>query len=454
MSATSDLIKFIVDTKYEALSNTVVEAAKKQTLDILGAAIAGNTYNMSGMVNIVKGWGGKEESTIIVFGGKVPAPNAALLNGILASRIDYDDTHLLDWCHPSKATIPTAFAVAERKGKVTGKDFITAITLGVDLQCRIARARTFRVMPDGAYVAVFGAAAVAGKLSGFDEKQMANTMGHAYELIPGGAGGSGAGAFPTKGLNAGLSCSAGITAALLAEKGYTADGEGSLEGPAGLYRSLNQGYFQPILMVDGLGKDFRGVTDSQKVYPCSHALANSVEAAINVTKENNIQPGDINEVIVHIGPFYASFFREGRGIPKTVIAAETSGAFLVASAIVHRELGLGNFTEEEIKDAKILELSGKKVKAKVEPDLGGAGGVRVDDPVIVEVKTTKGVYSKRVDHALGSPERPMAFDDVVAKFRNCCKYSQIPKKNQDAVIKMVKGLEDITDVAEIIRLLA
>jgi 2-methylcitrate dehydratase PrpD len=137
--------------------------------------------------------------------------------------------------------------------------------------------------------------------------------------------------------------------------------------------------------------------------------------------------------------------------PPTVVIAQLSGAFCVASAIIHCELNLNNFTEEEIRNAKILQLA-EKIKGKTELELNRE---RVDDPVIVDIKTNSGsVSSKRVENAYGSPERPSSLDDVTKKFRHCCDFAGVEKDKQDKVVKMVKGLEDVADVGEIIRLLA
>ncbi len=98
MSVLDALTKNLVETSYDALAVDVVEATKKQVLDMLGVIVAGSTCNttdeMNGLVSLIKEWGGKEESTIIAFGGRVPAPNTTFVNGIFCMRRDFDDTHL------------------------------------------------------------------------------------------------------------------------------------------------------------------------------------------------------------------------------------------------------------------------------------------------------------------------------------------------------------------------
>ncbi|MFC1592995.1 MmgE/PrpD family protein [Candidatus Omnitrophota bacterium] len=456
MNTLSMLIKNVLDVNYEALPEDVIVETKKQILDTLGTTIAGSvTPNMAELVKLVKGWGGAEESTIIPFGGKVPAPNAALVNGTLSMRLDFDDTHGRDRGHPSRTTVPPAFAVAELKGGGNGRDFITAVALGFDLQCRILRAPSIGIMetPFGPATGIFGTAAIASKILGFNEEKLTNALGLTLQLLTG-AGRFAADRstpFPTKGLNAGLLCRGGIEAVLLAEVGFTVAGD-YLEGPKGLFQMIFNGWYQPAMLIDRLGKNFRGALNSTKEYPCCHYLQTPMEATVGIVRQNNIKPEDVEEVVVHTSQKCIHMYEDWRRIPISTVAAEFSGPFAIASTIVHPDVGIGNFSEEAIQDKKILALT-EKVRCELDTDL--ATGI-IPDPAVVDIKTKDGrVYSKRVDHPFGSPGNPMSLDDVAAKFKHCCEYSvkPIPKENQDKVIVMVQRLEDVTDVGEIIRLL-
>jgi 2-methylcitrate dehydratase PrpD len=78
-------------------------------------------------------------------------------------------------------------------------------------------------------------------------------------------------------------------------------------------------------------------------------------------------------------------------------------------------------------------------------------------PAAVDIKTRDGrLYSIQVDFPFGTPGNPMAFTDVILKFKECCRYSArpIPMENQDKAIRMVGNLEEIDDVGRFARLLA
>ena len=117
MTIIDKLTRYLVDTTYGDLPPVVIDATKKQVLDTLAVTLAGTTCSiggeMQGLAEMVKDWGGKEESTILGFGGRVPAPNAALVNGISSVRLDFDDT-LVTWAnmHTSRTVVPSALAMA------------------------------------------------------------------------------------------------------------------------------------------------------------------------------------------------------------------------------------------------------------------------------------------------------------------------------------------------------
>ena len=184
MDSSYALAKNIVNTKYEDLPAEVVEVTKNSILDTIGVILAASTLGEHGVkeiVELVKEGGGTEESTIFGFGGKAVSWMAAFANGAMAHQLDYDDTYDVRDVHPGAATVPAACAIAERRGGVTGKEFITAVALGADTVCRLTLPLTrsqdeYPWHPTGIF-GKFAAAAVAGKLLGLDETQMANALG-------------------------------------------------------------------------------------------------------------------------------------------------------------------------------------------------------------------------------------------------------------------------------------
>ncbi|MFX0138511.1 MAG: MmgE/PrpD family protein, partial [Candidatus Hodarchaeota archaeon] len=113
----------------------------------------------------------------------MPAPNAVWANAAMGRSREIDDCDEITGDHPSVVAVTVALVMAELLGGVTGKDIITAITLGDDLVLRIRDSckRLSGVSPwgTGSY-GVFTAATVAGKLLGFNEEKMLDDIGIAF----------------------------------------------------------------------------------------------------------------------------------------------------------------------------------------------------------------------------------------------------------------------------------
>ena len=138
------IINYIIKAKYEDLSAQTVEAIKKSFIDTLGTTVAGSSAEgTKTLLELVMGWGGKRESTILVYGGMVPMPNAALVDCTMARALDFDDVHDGRGGHLSATFVPVSLVLAEYMQKpISGKELILAIAVGSDLSCRLRCALT------------------------------------------------------------------------------------------------------------------------------------------------------------------------------------------------------------------------------------------------------------------------------------------------------------------------
>jgi 2-methylcitrate dehydratase PrpD len=464
MNITDKLTDYLIDTNFTGLPSDVVEITKKQILDTLGVTVAGSTCSiageMNGLANLVKSWGGREESTIIAFGGRVPAPNAAFVNAISSVRLDFDDT-LVTWInlHISRAIVPAALAMAECLGNVNGKSLITAVALGYDLSCRIKQAAGYNADNAVRFTSnFFGAAAAAARLLGLDHEKFRNALFLAFHQMcgAGSAGGGGIGAGSTlKGLSNGFAAKAGILSAQLAEIGFAAESDFLDAGNMNNYYHMfcNGSYLPWVLTLD-LGKKFAGSNTSLKEYPCCHGQHAGIEAALGLMKDNRLNISDIKEIIVHHSPLDTGLLNplESKQNPQNAIETQFSLCWGVASAIVLHEVGIKNFSKESLKDSRICDLA-RKVSGKLDMAMAREQGFPA---CAIDIITSNGsVYSRQVDHAYGTVGNPMKQADVISKFKYCCGYSTkpIPSENQDKVIKMVAELEKIDDAGGIVRLL-
>ncbi|MDP2951845.1 MAG: MmgE/PrpD family protein, partial [Chloroflexota bacterium] len=94
MALASVLARHIVRTEFSDLPPETVEVTKRSILDTMGVILAASTLEdgCRAVVSLVKEAGGKAESSILAFGGKVPCGMAAFANGSMTHALDYDDT--------------------------------------------------------------------------------------------------------------------------------------------------------------------------------------------------------------------------------------------------------------------------------------------------------------------------------------------------------------------------
>ena len=125
------LAEFAAGVEYRRLPDDAVEGAKKSILDTLGVILAASGLEpaMTPIIDLVRETGGRAESSVFGFGDRVPAIMAAFANGAMAHCLDFDDQ--TPWGqHAASSIIPAVFAVAERRGGVSGKDLIAAVAVG------------------------------------------------------------------------------------------------------------------------------------------------------------------------------------------------------------------------------------------------------------------------------------------------------------------------------------
>ncbi|MFH1486223.1 MAG: MmgE/PrpD family protein [Chloroflexota bacterium] len=450
------LAKSVVEVTYDDLSDDTVEVTKRSILDTMGVATAasGLAPELIGVVDLVKEAGGKEESTIWGFGGKVPAWMAAFANGAMAHALDYDDVFDEFAVHPSATTVPAAFATAERIGGVSGKEFITAVALGNDIIGRMAKAvvwkRDWFLTP---LFGVFAATATAGKLLRLDADGLTSAFGIALCQAAGtmeivyGVGAN------IRGMYDSFVGKAGVLAALLAQRGV----EGvrtSLEGKAGLFNVYFRGEYDRQALMTGLGKDFEGARVSFKPWPCCRFSHPYVTALLALVRQHHVLPGEIESITVETSSASEQLCvpHEARRRPATSLDAKFSIPYIVALAALKGDIVLEDFSPVAIRDAESLAFA-QKVKSRLNTELDAHSG-RPQGKVELKMKDGR-VYSHTEEFAYGHPRNPISKDDISRKFADCASHSAqaVTKDNVEGIIQMAGRLETVSDVRQITRLL-
>src|SRR4249920_74710 len=230
MGLTQEVAHFVARTRYRDIPKEVVQLARGFILDGFGFALACSTDECSRIVQAqIRQMNGKGESSIVGTGLAAPAAKAALANGVAGHAMDYDDTQLSTskeavyglLTHPTTPVLAALLAVGE-KAKISGEEFVLAYILGVEVECRIADAINPRHYQSGfhstATMGGIGAAMAVGKILGFKEELLIRALGIAASMASGLRENFGT---MTKPLHAGRAAENGVTAALLAQAGFT-----------------------------------------------------------------------------------------------------------------------------------------------------------------------------------------------------------------------------------------
>ena len=340
--AAFDLAHYVVNTAYEDLPREIVEMTKRCILDTLGVTIAASTLDPMAkeIVDLVKEGGGKEESTILSFGGKVPCWMAAFANGAMGHMVDYDDMNNMGKIHSGITTVLPGFAVAERVGKVAGKDFIAAVTLGNDIMVRLGRAITLSpqgrdewTMDKGWFsTQLFGfisGAVTVGKLLNLSETQMIDTIGIASAQLSGSRQMATGFAAETRAIQGAWTGKGSVLSALLAERGVTGARE-SLEGRYGIFKVYMQAEPDRDSLVGDLGRRFDAMGMQFKPWPACGGTHHAIYSVLELMREHELHPADVEQVRIIGGTPHTQLLSEpieSKRRPKTAIDGKYSIPF-------------------------------------------------------------------------------------------------------------------------------
>ncbi|MDH3704075.1 MAG: MmgE/PrpD family protein, partial [Alphaproteobacteria bacterium] len=378
MTYSDEIAQWAAGLTFDAIPDAVIADEKLRVLDILGVALAASTLPATAPVRTAAlRLGAGEESRMWGYGDRSTAASAAIVNGALAHALDYDDTHNKSVVHISGPVVTTGLTLGEAL-HADGQSALTAIVAGAELGCRIGQ-----VAPGGFHkrgfhatgvMGAFAAAVTAGKLLGLDAAQLRNAIGiagsQASGLMECFRDGS-----ATKQLHPGWAAHAGITAAYLAEAGFTGPAT-IFEGRDGLYNShVGDGDHPFEQMTDGMGDDWTCLHTSFKPYPCGHVVHGFLDAILALYREEGLRAEQVEKITCPTAEWMIPVMCEPRAVklkPETDYHAKFSFYFTLAATLLDGRLGVEVFTEKNITDPTILSLA-EKIHCVPDPDAPGTG---------------------------------------------------------------------------------
>ncbi|MFP3606453.1 MmgE/PrpD family protein [Paraburkholderia sp. SIMBA_053] len=455
-----DFSRFAANLDATGLDDTVVKAVKTNIVDTLSCALAGSSAKAIAEVSgMVREWAGAPQADMFVFGGKFPAHHAAWINGGMSHARDYDDTHDGAILHAGVTAVPAAIAAAQLRGGVSGVDLIAAVAAGLEITCRLGVAIQVDIVESGfiytSLLGYFGATAAAGRALGLNEEQMLNAFGIVYSSVAGNHQVT-RDASLMKRLQPGLAAQAAVVAVQLAQRGIRG-AQHVFEGADGFFRVYLHDRVDTDVARRDLGQRFELLNLSYKPYPCCRDTHAAVDAVLRARARCPRPASDIETIRVGVtAPGYQMVCvpEAVRLAPRTIVEAQFSIPYTVASAWIDGTLGMGQFSDEGLQRSDVLALAAR-VQPYVDEEIDREWS-RFVTPAIVIVQFRDGeTIEERVDYPKGHPRNAMSDAEFAAKTIDCATFAAAALSADTAarLIETAHRLETLADSAELLKIM-
>jgi 2-methylcitrate dehydratase PrpD len=448
-----DFLDFIMGGRFEDLPKETVDITKNVILIAAGAAIAGaEAEGCETVVNQVKEWGGKEEATILTHGGKVPAYNAVFANSTMLRALDMEDS-MKPGMHIGGSAFPTALAAAEIAGVCSGKEFLAALTLGIEMSIRINLASMYNGFDPSGVCGIFASIAAAGRILNLNSAQMWDALALGFNRSVQTFQSIVDGTLAVR-VGQGTISQGAMICVQLAQKGITGP-KNFLEGVYGYFHLYANDRYERKVITEGLGKRFSLDKIVFKSYPSCGGTIGSTDCILLLMKEYNLTPENVAEINVRVTPYVYDMtggqFKIGDN-PK--VNAQFSIQYCVANALLRKGAKLEHFDESYIREPRIMELV-EKIRVTPDPDLEGekaGASMRAD----MDVTTTAGAtYHKTVPIPSGFPGNPLTNGELIEHFQQAVSYRSkpLPKEKAEGLLSFINQLDQAEDVCALIPLM-
>lgn len=427
--------------QFDALPGDVVAKAKHCLLDWAGVTLAGAREPLTEILAAqVAEEGGNQQATLVGRGGMATAAQAALVNGAASHALDFDDVHVVMSGHPSVPVLPGLLALAEwtRRG---GKDFLAAFVAGFETECRVGAlvnpghyAMGFHAT---ATIGSFGSAAACAHLLGLDETQWAHALGIAGTEAAGLKSMFGTMCKP---FHAGRAAVNGLTAALLARRGFTSN-PAVIETAQG-FAATQTATFHPERATQWSEGEYAIRDVLFKYHAACFGTHPAIEGALRLREAHGIEPDEVERITLRVPE--AALTMCNIPEPSTALEGKFSLRFTAALALATGDASEQAFTDERVQEAELVAL---RDRVEVVADAAVPGGqtdvaVRLRDGRVVEESVNVNV-----------PERDIAreWSRLTAKFRSLAT-PVVGNARAEEIVAAVAAVEELDEMGRLMKL--
>ena len=440
MPLTEDLGAFVARVGAEGAPPEARAIAKTGFIDCIGTMIAGSREPVT--ATLLAALEPLPPGTVRLWFGdtRTAASEAALVMGVAAHALDYDDVALRG--HPSAALVPAILAAAQELGS-TGAQMLDAYVAGYEVWANLVERETdVHHMkgwhPTGIFGAI-GAAAACAVLRRLDAKRASCALGLGASQSAGLMANFGSMAKP---FHAGRAAQAGLMAARLAAAGFTAQPD-ALEHPQGFLAAVSPaGNVDRERGAGDLGRTWRIVDErlNIKKYPTCYYTHRALDAVLDLVEKTPLAAGDVKQVDVAISRENAIVLRNHR--PATALDAKFSIEFAMAAALVARKVGLAELDDEFVRRAAVQNLLGDVHVTPAETYDPDSPGSALTDRVVVTMADGRRHTSADVLYARGHAQLPLEDEELRAKFVDCLRYGRY-EGDTSAFFERINTLETL-----------
>jgi 2-methylcitrate dehydratase len=451
-TVTAQMSRWAASLQYADISPDAVYQAKRFLLDSFGCALGGyQQHDVKIALAVLDEVAGPGLATVIGSGQRMDPVSAALANALMIRCMDYNDIYWKqDPSHPSDI-FPAAIACCERTGG-DGKELIVGLVLGHEFEMRLCEAAFPGIRERGwhhATLTAFVSPIVAGRALHLPWEKIQHAIGiSASRHCTLGAVTAGKLTMMKNTVDP-MATQSGVLAALLAENGYSGP-EHVIEGKEGLTHVFGPEW-KLNLLTDGLGESWRITQCGMKAFPTEALTHTPISAVLDLVKSNNLDPGQVEKIQIRSLARAADILSDpSKYDPHTKETADHSLPYVIAAALVERQVTPVQFTMEKIMDEKIRTQL-RKVEVVADPEIEKVFPAL--QRVIVNINTTDGrSFSKQLDFPKGDPRNPLTDQEVEEKFAALAE-GVLSQGAQKRVKEAVWNLEQIGSVSKLMALM-
>ncbi|HEX2244562.1 MAG TPA: MmgE/PrpD family protein [Gammaproteobacteria bacterium] len=441
LKTTADAAAFIEQVTFGELPSEAVRIGTRCVLDGLGLYVAGSDeHSVKLLMDEAEHVGGRGEALLLGRGEtKVPAPMAARVLGTAGHAHDWDDTQVSSdpahvyglLTHPTIPPLTSALVMSQRLGNTNGQIFMLAFLTGFEVECKISEwmlpQHYLKGLHSSGTVGTFGAYATAAKLLGLKGESLRSGFGIAASFAAGIRCNFGT---MTKPLHVGRAAENGVTAALLAARGFTADPD-ALDGPWGFCAVHGAGVSAEKTR-QGFGKTWTIVEPgvSIKPYPCGVLTHPTIDLMLKLVSEHNVNAEDIAAVKVYAGTNILKPIRYP--IAANHLQAKFSLPAALAMIALARQAGKREFSDQFVRSPAMQTMQ-RRISTELDPEIEKLGFDKMRSRIRIDLRDGSKIEGWADERYRGGPENPLSDSALEAKVRSCCEVV-LDEKSQATLI--------------------